>query len=478
MKKLTIVLFMAALMVVSACDLIFQDKGITLDNPEDMTIILKPEGESLHIGFTASSSWHAVVMEGMSWLEVSPAEGEGGSTYITVKALANETFETRTAVLNLMSEGERVYINFEQATNVTPVIEIVQNTFEVPAEGGVVDVHIKTNLEYRFDILDSWITEEKAKALVLPTNLHRLRVAPNNTTEERTGTVTVCANQQCIPITIHQAASEGGDSGQEGGGDTGNGQISSAEIEGDFVHRSLAVRFTATWCGYCPIMAETMEMAYEKLDGRLEIVSAHSNNSNLASVDLDSWFDRFAVSGLPSGVVDSRGLVENYESSYASSMVQSIVEETESSYPTKTGIAISSTVSGSDISVSVDVYVKEADTYMVNVLLLEDDIFAFQNGGGDNFEHDHVLRGVLTDVSGETVTIPENNSVWKKTYTGTLPIGSVASDMRVLVYVEKPYGERSKASGVSYVIYGDYGDTYVDNARSVALGTTAEVEYN
>ena len=49
--------------------------------------------------------------------------------------------------------------------------------------------------------------------------------------------------------------------------------------------------------------------------------------------------------------------------------------------------------------------------------------------------------------------------------------------MKVLVFVEKPYGSREKASGVYNVIYGDYGSTYVDNARSAALGTTVEVEY-
>ena len=51
-------------------------------------------------------------------------------------------------------------------------------------------------------------------------------------------------------------------------------------------------------------------------------------------------------------------------------------------------------------------------------------------------------------------------------------------NMKVLIYVEKPYGDRDKVDGVDsrVVNYGNYGDTYIDNCRAVKVGETAELE--
>ena len=146
--------------------------------------------------------------------------------------------------------------------------------------------------------------------------------------------------------------------------------------------------------------------------------------------------NRFSIEGYPSGIIDTRAHVQNYSSDYASDMIKSVVEETRSSYPAKTGIAVSSTVSGSQVTVDVDVHVKEADEYTVSVFLLEDNIFAYQNGKGNNYEHDHVLRMSLTSISGDDMTVVEDNSVWSKTYSATIPSAYEISNMKVLVFVE------------------------------------------
>ena len=72
----------------------------------------------------------------------------------------------------------------------------------------------------------------------------------------------------------------------------------------EFSHRSLAFRFTADWCGYCPMMANAMANAQKELDGRLEVISVHGGGSGLecsASVNLLS---QYFVQGFPTGLVE------------------------------------------------------------------------------------------------------------------------------------------------------------------------------
>lgn len=473
MKKLCKLFALAALFFSAACEQKPVVPELLLDRIEDENIVLDQKGEERLIGFASTMPWVASVIEGAGWIELSETAGEAGSCVLAVKVGQNLDPFTRKGLIELFSAGKSIDIYVEQPSDFMEQFSLSEQNFEVPAEGGTIEVKVNTNVDYKFDILDDWITEVKAKALTERT--HVLKIARNPSTEVRTGTVTFCANQQCIPVTVVQAGSENPGGSEEGG--SGGGSVEGGGVaDGNFVHRSLAMRFTADWCGYCPTMATSFELAYDKLEGMIELVSLHVSGG-LVCNGLYPLANRFSIEGYPSGIIDTRAYVQNYSSDYASDMIKSVVEETRSSYPAKTGIAVSSTVSGSQVTVDVDVHVKEADEYTVSVFLLEDNIFAYQNGKGNNYEHDHVLRMSLTSISGDDMTVVEDNSVWSKTYSATIPSAYEISNMKVLVFVEKPYGSREKASGVYNVIYGDYGSTYVDNARSAALGTTVEVEY-
>ena len=129
-----------------------------------------------------------------------------------------------------------------------------------------------------------------------------------------------------------------------------------------------------------------------------------------------------------------------------------------------------------DLSVELSVYFKEAGAYSVTVLLLEDGIVGYQNQGGDNYVHDGVVRLAVTSVSGEPVKIEEGGGVWNKEYSVSLDSQWNKDNLRLLVYVEKPYGGKAKVSGVAYAEYENYGDTYIDNSLSAEVGTTVELE--
>ena len=223
------------------------------------------------------------------------------------------------------------------------------------------------------------------------------------------------------------------------------------------------MRFTADWCGYCPFMARAFNEAEQNMNDRFVTVSLHGGQSALEFSSISPFLNRFNVDGFPTGIVDARANIPNYNNtSTTASVAMAVAEETHENYPSQTGIAVNSTLDGTSLTVDLSLYVKEADTYRVTVLLLEDKIIGYQNGVAmsSRYEHNDIAR----------------QAVWEKTFTSTISSKYKPENLRLLVYVEKPYGNREKAHGVDGAEYDNYGDTYIDNCRAVAVGENAPLE--
>lgn len=248
-----------------------------------------------------------------------------------------------------------------------------------------------------------------------------------------------------------------------------------------FVHRSLAMRFTADWCGYCPYMAKAFDEAEQKMDGRFLTISLHGGQSALEFGSISPLVDRFHVLGFPTGIVDARANIPNFNNtSYTAAVAMDVAKETQASYPARTGIVMNSSLDGSSLTLDISLYVKEADTYRVVAVLLEDNIIGYQNGASSpsRYEHDNIARLAITSISGESVKIDRDYTVWEKTFTADIPSGYDPENLRILVYVEKPYGSAKKVKGVEDAEYGSYGDTYIDNCRAAKVGENAPLELN
>ena len=475
MRKIFILLALALMLMIVACGLVPGTPEILLDLSDDTAIELSPKGEKRHVGFTSALAWSVEVVDGWQWLAVSPAEGSAGNSFFTIQADANLEPGVRTAMVRISSAHLHVDLDITQDTDFVEIFELSASSFELPQEGGCVEVRVNTNVDYYFDVIDEWIAESPTK--VLNEYLHVFEVAPNDSEQQRTGTITFCSGDLCHPVTIVQAGKEPENENQ-GGEETGGGNMESGSgdwTSAEFRHKSLAVRVTADWCGYCPYMASAFEKALEMRPEGLELVSLHASGG-LFFTAADSMIDKYYITGYPTGIIDGRAKVPNYSSAtVGANFVMYVVYETESNYPTTTGISFTSSLEGSNLSVDLDLYIKKADNYKITVLLLEDNIFAYQNGGGSNYEHDHVVRKALSSPTGDFIIVTEDNTIWKKNYQVTVPSSCDMSNLRVLVYVQKPYGEQNVVQSVSGVEYGDFGGWYVDNSLSAKTGTTAEL---
>lgn len=240
----------------------------------------------------------------------------------------------------------------------------------------------------------------------------------------------------------------------------------------EFWHKSLGMRFTATWCGYCPNLATGFAKAVSQYPNKIEQLNLHPASSNLGFSGTSALSNIFNVTGYPTGMIDYRSRIGNYASDDAATLVVDAVKETEKNYPVKTGISFSSSVSGSTLNLNVKLYIKEKGDYKVTAVLLEDNIIGYQNGGGDNYNHSSIARVAITDITGDAVSTSEDNKTVSKNYTATIPSSCDKNNLRVLVYVLRQYGSQT------IIRTANYGDYYVDNATSAAIGTTQDLVFS
>ena len=340
------------------------------------------------------------------------------------------------------------------------VFSIDRSEVSVAAEGGEFTVKVTSNIGYKIDSKPEWV-EQKSKSTSGNVDTYIYAAKANTAPSAREGTIVFCnENEVCIPVTVKQAAGKADDE-----------EDSSSWAGRDFYHKSLGMRFTATWCGYCPIMAESFKLAQSKYPNKIELLNLHASTSNLAFSGTATLANQFSVTGYPTGIVDYRTKIANYDSNYASTLIVNAAKETEAKYPTLSGISFTSSVSGTRLSVDVKLYIKEKGDYKLAVVLLEDGIVGYQNGGGENYHHDGIARLAVSDIKGDAFSTSADNKTVSKQYSATLSTGWDKSNLRVLVYVLKSYGSRSVISS------GSYGNYYVDNAISAPVGTELKLTF-
>ena len=341
--------------------------------------------------------------------------------------------------------------------------EVDPYDIEVPSYATEFKVFVRSSEEPHIDIFDPWITFVRQEGDIRSGAFFYYRAAKNPTSEEREGYISICSNATCRMVTVLQAPHGDGD-----------------WLETDFVHHSFGMRFTATWCGYCPMMNEAFKMVRDEIGDKFLYACFYSSSRGgqyaFPDSDMNTLESLYGVDSFPTGIVDGRTEVQNYSlvSATAASIVNA-VKETEAKYPVATCLELNSYESGNDIVVEVTVYPKQTDNYKLTVLLLENNIIGTQtdfNAGVTytDFVHDKVARLPLTAVTGDAFRgVAGQESSF--TFTCTVPAGYDKENLEVVAYVQRPFGAQE------VIATGNYGGYYVDNARAAALGTVADPEF-
>ncbi len=237
-----------------------------------------------------------------------------------------------------------------------------------------------------------------------------------------------------------------------------------------FHHKSLFMRFTGTWCGYCPIMAKSLNLALEQHPGKLEAVNIHGGG-NYDYSGYSALATQFKVTGVPTGFVDGRRVVNNGDPTPTAQLIGKYMAETESNYPVSSAIGFTSSLSGRTLKLDVNLFIKEAGDYKVTVLLLENGLVGYQadyiDGDHSDYHHDLVARMTVTsNATGDAFQADDDYVRKDLSYSVSIPASYQLENMTVLVYVQRAFGQLPQLTS------GNYGGYFVDNAVSGKLGDT------
>ena len=411
------------------------------------------EGGTVTVELKSNVDFECKITEGSAWL----AEDKTRSTVstqtrrFTVAANPEETPRTARIVFSNKENGLSETVTVMQAGVV--FFSVDPKSVSVKGEGDTFSVAVNSTLGFGVYSLPEWIevlsTGTRANTAVLS-----FRAAPNPHLDSRSGTILI----------RNDAGTQFSVSVRQEGADT-----QSFDWSRPFYHRSLIFCFTADWCGYCPIMHTSLEYAHEQLPDRFISINVHGNSSSYKFSGYDALDGQFDVTGYPTGYMDGRRIIDNYSETAYWNYVKRNLDEQESNYPCVTTAGVESTLSNGNVSVNVLMYFKEAGDYKVTVYLTESGIIGYQsdhvNGDRNNYRHDDVARISLTAPLGDKISVPAPRTVLERNYKVTVPAPYRPENMRVLVFIQRPFGSAVRLQD------GPYGDDYVDNCFYTEVGT-------
>jgi len=239
-----------------------------------------------------------------------------------------------------------------------------------------------------------------------------------------------------------------------------------------FTKNVLIEDYTGAWCGYCPRVAYGIELV-EAQTTRAIPVAIHRGTSSGSyydpfSFDANVLEDMINLQGYPTAMLNRTTEWNFPEPNNVSQVVNMTGDDAE------LGLAINSTLSGTDMYIDVSVKFGSdfsSEALKLVVYLLEDDLILNQvnytsyYGGADpivNFEHDNVLRTSLTNLLGDA--IPSGDTGQEDIYTTNFSL-----------VVPSNISDSSKVSVVAFIINSSNGAI---NSRVSHLGDTQNFEEN
>ena len=383
----------------------------------------------------------------VDWIrEVETKAVEEKTHYFEIDA--NTSSEPRSATLSFCGNDMCIPFTITQTgMEVAGYLTVDKTNVSVPAEGSQspVTVNVASSMDWTVSSDSEWCVVSPSSGL--NDGSFAISVSANTSDDARIATVTVTSADGSVSrnVSVVQAGvkTEYGDDGWK---------------REEFHHRSLALRFTGDWCGFCPQMATAMKDADKELGYTLEVISVHGGGSTHQNDVSMGLVNHHGIGNYPTGLVDGRTYVQNMEIPVTTRNIVDAARDTESRYGTLTGASWTSSLSGNQVILNLSAYIKKSGSYKVTAYLVEDKIIGYQAdytyGASDRYEHNGVLKASFTDVLGNAFTVSEDNMIKDFTYSASVPSGCVKENLRIVVFVEK-------ADGSEY---------YVDNSATEKVG--------
>ena len=190
---------LAVLLMASCQEKVKVEDAVTIKSDEQVVPV---EGGVISIAINSTVAWTAKASE--SWVTLSPTSGEAGDATIKASVLKNDAPDSRTATVTVTAGTKTATYTILQSQ--LDALNIATAEFEVPAEGGTVEVKVNANVDYQVVIPEAvdWVQNATTRALTESTVV--LKVDPSFEEAVRTANITITDGALSSTVKISQAA--------------------------------------------------------------------------------------------------------------------------------------------------------------------------------------------------------------------------------------------------------------------------------
>lgn len=170
-------------------------------------VVLAAGGSEKNISFSTNTYWAlniASTTGGSTWCTVSLTSGSRGETSVKFTVTDNADYDDRSVAVTI--EAGTASKTFMITQKCKEAILVTANRLEVAQEGGVVNVEVKSNVDYQMAISEktkSWITQTTTRSL--STRNHTFNIAANEEYEKRDGEIYFKKGELVDTVRIYQA---------------------------------------------------------------------------------------------------------------------------------------------------------------------------------------------------------------------------------------------------------------------------------
>lgn len=434
-------------------------------------------GETVTVQMEFDEDWY--IENDSPWYTVRPMRGSAGTAQITVSVLTeNNDLKERLLGFHIITgDIDNVYYVIQDGV---PGFNITESDAECVREGGNLVVTVEGNVKYDVSCEEDWLTVNSVQydstLLADGYSYSKYMVSKIN--------VSVEANDSDFRKAYLMLTSNSEDSTTAVVTVEQMGDLV-ADYDRQFIRRSIVMRMTATWCGFCPFMNYGLESASEQYPDHIIPINIHESTSEggLAFPGYYDFSSFFGVASLPEGYTNYYAYLPNISSTaLAAEYFENLAREATGNLPSNTVIGGYAVLE--DDAISADIYVasKDAGEYALCVYLLEDGIIhdqAYQSGSdeGKDYVHNNVLRASITDnlLYGEAFSA-QSNGTQKFHFDFSVPYNVENQDNLHVVAFTLREGTYSGSTAIGFVEYKDYG-YIVDNAVNLHLGQIENYAY-
>lgn len=171
-----------------------------------LAVNFKSEGGESAIEFTAKRDWSISVVNTRAegWCSVSPLSGKAGKASLTIRTVANETYDERSATITLHAgtDSKNIIVTQKQKD----ALLVSSSKVEMKKEGGEFTIEVKANVTFSYSIDEGigWISGITANTRGLTTTQLRFSVSANTSVHKREAGITVTDGTLSERIIVYQ----------------------------------------------------------------------------------------------------------------------------------------------------------------------------------------------------------------------------------------------------------------------------------